>query len=283
MFFWGHIHPYMITRKISGDLSDFESYMEMLNEIVPFLKKSETLTCQCKIEANNMLQYSNKDLTVLFADGLINYGFKIAPQNAEIAISMTIYDDKAYLGVSYIKDNVSDWTGGILFYSKNKDVICRAEFKIEEACKIFKIELGDGMKALDLGAAPGGWTHFLACQGLYVDAVDPANMDARVLQMNNVMHHKMTAQEFVKNRKAATYDILVNDMKMGTNESVDIICEMSNQLKKGGVCIMTLKLPKTAAIKRINIARNVLQKYFSSVSVRKLYYNRSEVTVYAVR
>lgn len=281
--FLSHIHPYMITKKINGDLSDFEIYVEMLNKILPFLQRTETLVCQCKIEAYDPLQYTNKDLTTLLVEGLTNHGFQIAPQNAEIAISMTIYDDQAYMGVSYIKDNVSDWTGGVLFYSKADDIICRAEFKIEEACKIFKIELTDGMKALDLGAAPGGWTHFLARQGLFVDAVDPANMDENVLRMGNVKHHKMTAQEFVKNRKAATYDILVNDMKMDTSESVDIICEMSNQLKEGGVCLMTLKLPKTGAFKRIGIARKVLQKHFTMVRVRKLYYNRSEVTVYAVR
>jgi 23S rRNA (cytidine2498-2'-O)-methyltransferase len=281
--FLSHIHPYMITRKINGDLSDLEIYAEMLNEILPFLLMSETLVCQCKIEAYDPLQYTNKDLTTLLAEGLTNHGFQILPQSAKIAISLTIYDDQAYMGVSYIKDNVSDWTGGVLFYSKTDDIICRAEFKIEEACKVFKIELTNGMKALDLGAAPGGWTHFLAKQGLFVDAVDPANMDENVLRMNNVKHHKITAQEFVKNRKAANYDILVNDMKIDTNKSVDIICEMSNQLKEGGVCLMTLKLPKTAAIKRIGIARKVLQKHFMTVSVRKLYYNRSEVTVYAVK
>jgi 23S rRNA (cytidine2498-2'-O)-methyltransferase len=281
--FLSHIHPYMSTRKINGDLSDLKIYVEMLAEIVPLLQRSETLVCQCKIDAYDPLQYANKDLTTLLAEELTSHGFQIVPQNAKIVISLTIYDDQAYMGVSYSKDNVSDWTGGVLFYSKADDIICRAEFKIEEACKTFHMKLAEGMKVLDLGAAPGGWTHFLARQGLFVDAVDPANMDENVLRMHNVKHHKKTAQEFVKNRKTATYDILVNDMKMDTNQSVDIICEMSNQLKEGGVCLMTLKLPKTAVIKRIGIARKVLQKHFQTVRVKKLYYNRSEVTVYAVK
>lgn len=281
--FLSHIHPYMQTCEIKGDMNDYEKFLHMLNELLPMIQKTETLVCQCKIDSSIPMQYSNKELTTLLADWLQQYGFCIAPQNAEISVSMTIYDEQAYMGVSYLKDNVSDWTGGVLFYSKTNDIICRAEFKIEEACKTFNINLSNGMRALDLGAAPGGWTHFLSRRGVSVDAVDPAKLNEDVLKLNNVRHYKMTAQEFVKNRGESLYDILVNDMKMDTNESVDITCKMSSQLKKGGICLMTLKLPKSGALKRINVARKVLEKHFNYVNIRKLYYNRSEVTVCAIK
>ena len=77
-----------------------------------------------------------------------------------------------------------------------------------------------------------------------------------------------------------TYDLIVNDMKMDTNQSMDILCEMSRLLEKNGECLMTLKLPKEGVQKRINVVRKVLGERFGTVRIRQLYYNRSEATVY---
>lgn len=90
----------------------------------------------------------------------------------------------------------------------------------------------------------------------------------------------MTAQEFARSREEDTYDLIVNDMKMDTNQSLDILCEMSRLLKKDGECLMTLKLPKQGVQKRINVAGKVLGERFETVRIRQLYYNRSEVTAY---
>ena len=129
-------------------------------------------------------------------------------------------------------------------------------------------------------AAPGGWTHFLSRLGVCVDAVDPANLEDEVRKAKNVKHYKMLAQEFAEKYKEKRYDIIVNDMKMDTNESIDILCEMSRQLKPDGCCVLTLKLPKSNIQKRINVARQVLARRFETVQIRQLYFNRSEVTAF---
>ena len=159
-------------------------------------------------------------------------------------------------------------------------MICRAEFKIEEAFEVFGIQVREGMKALDLGAAPGGWTHYLNKKGIRVDAVDPAALDDALLEQPNVRHYRMTAQEFARIHGEDTYDLIVNDMKMDNNQSMDILCEMSRLLEKNGECLMTLKLPKEGVQKRINVVRKVLGERFGTVRIRQLYYNRSEATVY---
>lgn len=278
-----HIHPFMCKSDICGKNSDFDIYLFMLKKMLPRLLSTEKIICQCRIDSAVPMEYSNKELTTLLASFLQDRGYVISPQDATISVSLTVYDNSAYMGISFLEDNVSDWTGGVLFYSKSNDVICRAEFKIEEACKVFNIQISEGMRALDLGAAPGGWTHYLSQQGVFVDAVDPANLSEDVLKMKNVKHYKMTAQEFAENQSFPKYDIMVNDMKMDTNQSVNITCEMSEQLRKGGVCLMTLKLPKNGIMKRINIARKVLSRNFETVMIRQLYYNRSEVTVCAIK
>lgn len=277
--FLQHIHPYQCSAPISGTEADMQQYFDMLETLLPYLTDEDRLTCQCRIDTSIPFSYSNQDLTKGLSEYLTAKGFCVEPASADTAVSLTVYKDIAYLGISRLSHNVSDWTGGVLFYS-SEGVICRAEFKIEEAFKVFGIDVKDGMTALDLGAAPGGWTHFLSCQGVSVDAVDPANLDDEVKKAKNVKHYKMLAQEFVREYKDKRYDIIVNDMKMDSNESIDILCEMSSQLKPDGCCLLTLKLPKSNIQKRINIAKQVLGRRFETVQVRQLYFNRSEVTVF---
>lgn len=279
--FLQHIHPFMYKSEISGRISDFTTFTNMMEKIIFLISSDDKLTCQCRIDSKCIMEYSNVDLTNLLVSFLEEKGYHLYPQEADTVISLTVYKDFAYIGISNLEDNISDWTGGVLFYSKKDDIICRAEFKIEEAFKVFRIKTNEGMMALDLGAAPGGWTHYLSRQGVHVDAVDPANLNQSVLCRSNVKHYKMTAQQFAESNLVKRYDIMVNDMKMDTNQSIDIICEMSNQLKKDGICLMTLKLPKNDVKKRINTAKKVLSKKFEIIKIRQLYYNRSEVTIFA--
>jgi len=279
--FLQHIHPYQISRPIEGNNADMTVYAAMLEELLPYLMPEDRVTCQCRIDTGILFSYSNQDLTKCLSEKLRTKGFCVEPATADTVVSLTVYKDVAYLGISRLEHNVSDWTGGIRFFSKADGVICRAEFKIEEAFQVFGITVEEGMTALDLGAAPGGWTHFLSRQGVSVDAVDPANLETEVKKAKNVKHYKMLAQEFAEKYKEKRYDIIVNDMKMDTNESIDILCEMSRQLKPEGCCILTLKLPKSNIQKRINVARQVLARRFETVQIRQLYFNRSEVTVFA--
>lgn len=278
--FLQHIHPYQCSVAVSGTEADLNEYYGMLEEVLPYLTEDDILTCQCRIDTGIPFAYSNQHLTQGLSEYLTGKGYCIEPAKADTVISLTVYKETAYLGISRRMHNVSDWTGGVRFYSKADGVVCRAEFKIEEAFEVFGVAVNEKMTALDLGAAPGGWTQFLSRQGIYVDAVDPAHLDENVKKSAYVRHYKMLAQEFAEKYKEKRYDIIVNDMKMDTNESMDIFCEMSRQLKEDGCGILTLKLPKTNIQKRINVARQVLARYFNTVQIKQLYFNRSEVTAF---
>lgn len=278
--FLQHIHPFLSSGEIKGDASDFSVFLNLLQGVAVHLDKKDVLVCQCRIVAKKTLPYSNRELTDALASFLEKESYRVSVQEADTVVSLTVFDRFAYMGISAAEDNVSRRAGGVLFYSEPEDMICRAEFKIEEAFEVFGIQAREGMRALDLGAAPGGWTHYLSKRGISVDAVDPAALDDRILAQANVRHYRMTAQEFARSHGEATYDLIVNDMKMDTNQSMDILCEMSRLLEKNGVCLMTLKLPKEGVQKRINVAKKVLGERFETVRIRQLYYNRSEVTVY---
>lgn len=279
--FMQHIHPFMQKSQVKGDVSDFSQFTGMLEKMIPYLEKEDIPICQCRIATERTLGYKNGELTDMMTSFLEERGYSVSVQQADTAISLTVFDQCAYMGISCIKDNVSRRTGGVLFFSRTEDMVCRAEFKIEEAFQIFDIKAAEGMKALDLGAAPGGWTHYLSRRGIRVDAVDPAVLENAVVEDSHVRHYGMTAQEFAERYgEKEEYDIIVNDMKMDTKQSMDILCGMLGCLKKDGVCLMTLKLPKQGIQKRINGAGKILRNHFETVRIKQLYYNRSEVTVF---
>src|SRR5207245_5904296 len=98
----------------------------------------------------------------------------------QIVVSVLCTPEKAYLGISTVEENLSDWPGGMRHFAQTPEQISRSEFKLLEALEVFGVTLPSGGRALDLGAAPGGWTRLLLEAGLRVVAVDPANLDPRL-------------------------------------------------------------------------------------------------------
>lgn len=281
LIFARHIHPYFIEVQLSGNDNDLVVILEHCDKLLAELQRDEVYVCQCRIDSSVEYMFGNRDLTQNLVEYFEDKGVQISPKNAAMAISLSIIDDKAYIGVSSLDNNLSPWTGGVLFYAKDDSIICRAEFKLEEAVGFFNIKLENVTNAIDLGAAPGGWSHYLATKGVKVDAVDPATLSKKVTGMKNISHYKMTAQEFSRKYINKRYDLIVNDMKMDTNMSTEIVCELAKHLRSDGQIVLTLKLPKNGVWKKINQSVMLLRKCFTDIRVRQLFYNRSEVTVYA--
>ena len=75
-----------------------------------------------------------------------------------------------------------------------KQVASRAYFKLEEALDLAGVEDLGGKRALDLGAAPGGWTECLLDRGASVVAVDPGALDDAVARRPGVRHIQKKSQ-----------------------------------------------------------------------------------------
>ncbi len=196
--------------------------------------------------------YDGNAPTRLVSDALCNAGMRLDVRNPEQVVSVYRAKDAIYAGVSSSRDNLSAWNGGMMHF-KAEGAISRAEFKLLEALRILAPDFS-GMKAafditgvkaaLDLGAAPGGWTRVLAGDlGISVTAVDPAELDTRALELPDVSHHRITAREFLRENPDARFDLIVNDMKMDARLSLGLMDELSPLLREGGIFIATLKLP----------------------------------------
>lgn len=202
----------------------------------------------------------------------------------EYIASVVCAGSKAYLGLSTPEQNLSGWAGGMRHYAKRPEQISRAELKLLEALEVFGLELPGTGTALDLGAAPGGWSRILLEAGLRVIAVDPAALDPR-LYVPGLEHVRGYAEDFL--RKTAptgrTFEIICNDMRMDALVAANVMADFAPLLAPSGFAITSLKLPhETKTLKPDAIVRRalaVLEKAYPQVRARQLFHNRQEVTV----
>eukprot|EP00903_Cladosiphon_okamuranus_P009874 g9380.t1 len=85
--------------------------------------------------------------------------------------------------------------GRSIIENNNEDTaVCRAFYKITEVYARAELSFGEDWTAIDIGAAPGGWTSFLASKCRRVLSVDPAELDPAVLALPNVVHVRRVIQ-----------------------------------------------------------------------------------------
>lgn len=208
--------------------------------------------------------------------------FAAAPE-AEWVLSVTRSAGGFYLGFSESGQMLSPRAGGIYRYAMTPETVSRAAFKLTEVFDRVPLTLPASFEALDLGAAPGGWTRVLLEKGGTVTAVDPAALDPGVESDRRVFHYRGLSQQYLKEAGGKRFDILVNDMRMDAMESVRVTGEALELLKRGGYVVITLKLPEKGSLKKARDAISRLEEKTEILFARQLYHNRSEVTCVAAR
>ena len=83
------------------------------------------------------------------------------------------------------------------------------------------------MRAVDLGAAPGGWSWVLSRNGLLVSAVDNANMDPKALKNGLVTHIRADGFTY---RPERTVDWMVCDVIAGGPRVAKLV---ANWIRRG--------------------------------------------------
>jgi len=242
--------------------------------------KNEALSIQLR-DASGAISPDTKVMLQAVEQDLLQQGHAFDNKNPVWVLSLYIHEDSLYAGVSSCVNNLSDWNGGVHRLKKSEQFVSRAEFKLEEAIASFGVDMVGqeaGKKAIDLGAAPGGWTKILLQHGFHVTAVDPGAMSEIIVNDSNLVHFRDVAQKFPG--QAGAYDMLVNDMRMDMVESCEIMLDMAHFLIPSGIALMTLKLPHSQWYKHTKRAIALLQKKYVLLNARQLFHNRSEVMVY---
>jgi 23S rRNA (cytidine2498-2'-O)-methyltransferase len=254
----------------------------------------QTRLLQTDIEATstgtNKHAYSSGQVNQLLAEAIAEEtGAVESIKKPQVVVSLLCTMKKAYLGISLTKDNLSDWPGGARHFAQTPEQISRAEFKLLEALEVFGVTLPSQGLALDLGAAPGGWTRLLLEAGMQVVAVDPAKLEARLTKQPRLEHYRGYAEVYLEEsiKRRRKFDVITNDMRMDAREAARLLVEAITCLRTDGFIISVLKLPHATPeidpFKNLSEALRLLHRHFGIVQARQLFHNRQEVTVLTAR
>lgn len=188
-------------------------------------------------------------------------------------------------------DNGSSWPGGVPRLKFPATAPSRSTLKLEEALLRFlgreqrASGLRPGMKAVDLGAAPGGWTWQLVRRGLHVIAVDNGAMDAALLESGLVQHERRDGFRYIPPKPM---DWMVCDM---VEQPVRVAELAARWLARGWCrhCIFNLKLPMKKRYAALRSCFERIDEGLTGAGVgyglrcKQLYHDREEVTVYLER
>ncbi|MBA4494302.1 SAM-dependent methyltransferase [Paenactinomyces guangxiensis] len=276
-----HLCPVHVSVKISNQRDDLALLLYHVQEMEHLLDPKKSFSVQTRFTgSNNPKAYKRFEVNETISNAVEALGYVLNVSQPEQVVSIVLSDERGYLGISPVNRNLSAWAGGKHRFAQEKGQISRAEFKLLEAIDVFDVPIPKHGTAIDLGAAPGGWTRVLLKYNFKVYAVDPAELHQSLKRYPQVVHFKETAQVFLKRHSGLKVDLIVNDMRMDVKESVSLMGEIRQSLKAGGYAIMTLKLQKKQIRKTVNQAIAQLERWYQILGVRQLFHNRSEVTVF---
>lgn len=193
--------------------------------------------------------------------------------------------DSLLLGVSDPRRS-SPWPLGIARLRLAAAAPSRSTLKLEEALLLFLTEeeaarrLRPGGTAVDLGAAPGGWTWQLARRGMRVTAVDNGPLAPGLQREKLVTHVQADGYTW---RPAQPVDWLVCDMVTAPQR----VARLVGLWAAKGLCrdaMFNWKLPAGDRLAAVARAREVLRRELAragvkaELRVKHLYHDREEVT-----
>lgn len=196
---------------------------------------------------------------------------------------------KAVVGVS---DPVTGtpWPMGAPKFELPAEAPSRSARKLEEAIEIFIPEgerlkrFKGGMRAVDLGASPGGWTWQLSRRGLIVEAVDNGGLDPVVFDYGLVTHIKADGYSF---RPKRPVDWLTCDIVGGAQRIARLVANwVERSLMREA--IFNLKLGEGDRTRQVEQAKRIITDaakkagVYVQMRLKHLYHDRDEVTAHLV-
>ncbi|MEC0107756.1 SAM-dependent methyltransferase [Paenibacillus taichungensis] len=264
-----------------------EDSAQAMEKLISFVLNHTELTgtkvaLQVRKTEGTFWQENAASLKQLLTEKLDDLGCEWVVRDADHVISVFVADDMLYAGVSRPDQNLSDWSGGAVRFQKEEGQISRAKFKLLEAEQTFGIDFTSFHKALDIGAAPGGWTSFLLERGLEVTAVDPAKMDATLLESPKLTFLKKNAGD-VRFREGE-FDLLVCDMSWSPKLMSRLISDLLYSLQSGGTAVVTVKLLHKKPLALIKEVIDTFERSRMQIQRSKqLFHNREEITLYMIK
>lgn len=272
-----HVHPVEVDARLANDAGP-DRVEAVVERVAPLLSRVlGRWSVQTRV-LNGALgeakAYDVNDALAARAEA-IGGGAVYDRKSPELVVSVCVAPGRVLAGVSRVVENLSSWPGGAARYAGGADALSRAKKKLMEALDVFGLELPESGVAVDLGAAPGGWTQLLLERGWRVIAVDPAALDER-LESERLTQVRSTAERYLAGARDKV-DLVVSDMRMDARDAARLMVAYDRVLKPGARLITTLKLPERGFLPILDTALGILSERYA-VRARHLFHNRSEVT-----
>jgi 23S rRNA (cytidine2498-2'-O)-methyltransferase len=181
----------------------------------------------------------------------------------------------------------SDWLLGIPRVRMPAGAPSRSTLKLAEAFMIFLGEdeprlLQADMRAVDLGAAPGGWTWQLIQRGIRVTAVDNGKLSSDLVDNAMVKHLQSDGFHFIPKKPV---DWLVCDM---VEKPSRIAALVAHWIAQGWAqrALFNLKLPMKKRLDEVRRCETLMREALDEsgkhyvLRFKQLYHDREEVTGY---
>jgi 23S rRNA (cytidine2498-2'-O)-methyltransferase len=278
--FLRHIQPIERTLPIHGNADDLQALSELVRH-ARLRCEGRTIAVHLRRAESTPFLYSAADTKAVIDAVLTEMGGEPTMQSPELILS--IYAGRAELCIGWgtPEEQLSDWPGGAVRFQREDGQISRAKFKLLEAEREFKLDFANFRQALDIGAAPGGWTHLLLERGLKVTAVDPAELHPSLSGYPRLTYLKKNASDVKFDR--GTFDLLVCDMSWSPMQMSKLVLEQIAALAEGATAIITVKLMHKKPLQTIRDVIVRLSESFELKKAKQLFHNRDEITLYLIK
>lgn len=275
--FLRHMQPIDVELQSQGDASDLESLAAWSGGLS--VGSGERIAVQARKQEGLTLPYAPADIrSVLQADLEERFGIESVVRGAERVVSVYAAAERLYAGVSRPEDNLSDWAGGAMRFQREDEQVSRAKFKLLEAEQRFGLDFAAYRTAIDIGAAPGGWTSLLLERGLRVTAVDPAAMHSSLLGDKRLTYLRRNAGDV--SFAADSFDLLVCDMSWSPKQMGKLVSDLLYSLRRGGLAVITVKLMHGKPFQTVReLTSTFAGQRLELVRAKQLFHNRDELTL----
>ncbi|CAM4432407.1 23S rRNA (cytidine2498-2'-O)-methyltransferase [Paenibacillus endophyticus] len=278
--FLRHMQPVDRTIDITGNANDLEDLSNMVrNAVLSF--ENKRVAVHIRRTSKTAFMYTAADTKAVLDAVLEEIGAEPVVQLPDIIIAIYAAAEKLYVGLGAPADMLSDWPGGAVRFQREEGQVSRAKFKLLEAEREFKLNYADYQNALDVGAAPGGWTSLLLERGLRVTAIDPAELHPSLMAYPTLTYLKRNASEVKFN--PGSFDLLVCDMSWSPMLMCKLVLDLEPALKSGATAIITVKLMHRKPLQTIRDVISRLSTEFRLQKAKQLFHNREEITLHLIK
>src|SRR3954447_10636308 len=107
---------------------------------------------------------------------------KASPRHSHVLDVVVVEPGEWWIGYHVAVRPAERWPGGAIPVRLPPHAVSRAYAKMEEALQWSNLPVAAGDECVEIGCAPGGASQALLERGLFVTGIDPADMDAGVLE-----------------------------------------------------------------------------------------------------